>query len=434
MIVTQSAAPHPPLPAWLAHHVGQTPLQESYPVNRAGMNRLLKSAKISYRLPQTTLSADEIAESAAVADHDPQAAQKLMVQIIASVSGSSLRNNKARLAAIAGQDAAKTLQDIAATAQDDALKAYGKFRTGSRNTFSHIGPAIFTRFLAALTPEAFILDSQVATTLRRAGIDIDATGPWSQQAYSQYIETLYTWAGEDYDPADLELALLNCPPASEPVEFTGDTGRMIAHLVGAEVTAPFTWGLKTLDKKFGPLAPGTVSLITGKAGSGVEELLYTTALGNARRGLNVELVTERDPGVAWALLLAGATGIPVGELTNRANAGRLHSIVDKAPLLPGTVHIVAKPDPESRADVLIDERAAKVAPAPRRGLAQVVSFRDANPPEADIDAFVRVERPDLEDPDHPRAGEVDAYDTLNNTGVVLGNALHLGILVDLGKR
>ncbi len=407
---------------------------EDYPLNRAGMNRLLKAAKISYRLPRTSISVTEIAESAAAAPTDPHQAQQLMVQIIASVSATSLRNNKARLAAISGTDAQTTLQEIAALANDDVLAAYAKFRTGTRNTFSHIGPAIFTRYLAAITPEAFVLDTQVATTLHRAGIAIDPTGPWSVQSYRAYIDTLYWWAGEYHDPADLELALLNCPRADTPTTFTGDTGRILAHLLGEDLPAPTTWGLTTLDKKFGPLHPGTVSAITGEQGSGVSSLMRTIALGNARRGVTVDLITSLDPGEAWALLLAGATGVPVTELTNRDNTGRAHAIVDKAPQLAGTVRILAAPDPESPADVLLDDRPTATVPAARRGVAQVYAWADANPPEGDLDAFVRLERPDLNEPDHPRAGEIDAYDVLNNTGVVLGNALHLGRLVDLGKR
>ncbi|MHA2789336.1 8-oxoguanine DNA glycosylase OGG fold protein [Corynebacterium sp. S7] len=424
----------PALPAWLARHIGQTPMVEEYPVNKAGMNRLLKAAKIEYRLPAATLSAAVIAESAQAAPEDPEQAQTLMVQVIASVSATSLRNNKARLAAISGAQAQQTLQDIAVAANEDVVTAYAKFRTGTRNTFSHIGPAIFTRFLAAITPEAFVLDSQVAATLHRADVNIDPTGPWSAQAYRTYIDVLYHWAGEFHDPADLELALLNCPPASTPVTFTGDTGRILAHLLGRDLPASTTWGLSTLDKKFGPLAPGTVSAITGEKGSGVSSLMRTIAIGNARRGVSVDLITTLDPGEAWALLLAGTTGVPVAELTNRDNAGRAHTIVDKAPQLAGTVRILAQPDPESNADVLLDDRPTATLPTARRGVAQVVAFSQANPPEEDVDAFIRLERPDLTDPDHSRAGEIDAYDVVNNTGVVLGNALHLGRLVDLGKR
>ncbi|WIM66955.1 hypothetical protein QP027_07380 [Corynebacterium breve] len=431
---------NPPLPAWLAVHIGRTPVADAMPINRAGMNRLLKSAKIPVNFKATSVAYDDLSRLAAHAHEDAAAATELMMGVIAAYSGSSMRNNKARLNALKPKEAREQLRVIAERAHDDVQAAYSMFRTGSRNTFSHIGPAIFTRFLTQVTAGAFILDSRVATLLNRAGVAIDPAGPWSAAAYGRYIDTLYSWAGEHHDPADIELALLYAPLESEETVFTGDTSRILAHLLGVARPAPTTWGLATLDKKFGPLQPGTVCLVYGETNSGVSSFLRTVALGNARRGVTVDYITDLDTGTAWALLIAGVTGIPPADLTNRDNATRFGTMVDKAPLIPGKVRILNAPDPESRADVLIDDRRGRQGsrrqasvPAPRHGVAQLARWEQANPPER-VDAFLRVERPDLEQPDHQRAGEIDVYDVVNNRSVILGNALHFGRVVDLGKR
>ncbi|STC68292.1 hypothetical protein [Corynebacterium pilosum] len=432
----------PTLPVWLAIHIGRTPWAESYPINRAGMNKMLTSVGLDITLEHTTITEAEMVEAAGHAATDPAAATLLMVQVIAANSGSSLRGAKQRLRSIATPEAQEKLREIAATANEDVAAAYTLFRTGSRNNFSHIGPAMFTRYLAAVTPEAFVLDSQVATNLNRAGVDIDPVGPWNTASYSHYIEVLYTWAGQHHDPADLELALLNCPTSATEMEFSGDTGRMLAHLLGVERPAPTTWGMHRMDKKFGRLRTGTVTVVYGKKGSGVTSLLRTIALGNSARGLNVDFITEMDSGDAWSLMLAGATGMSVEELTDRDNASRNRMVVDKAPQLPGTIRILAAPDPETRAEVIIDDRTfptdrrrkAPPVPEPRHGIAYLMSYPLLDLAEdADIDAFLRLERPDLHQGDHKRAGEIDCYDTVNNRGIVLANALHCGRVTDKGR-
>ncbi|WP_257161335.1 8-oxoguanine DNA glycosylase OGG fold protein [Corynebacterium cystitidis] len=432
----------PTLPVWLAIHIGRTPWADAYPINRAGMNKMLQAVGLDFTLEHTSISLDEMVVAADNATTDPAAATLLMVQVIAANSGTSLRGAKQRLRSIASVDAQEKLREIATTAHEDVSAAYTLFRTGSRNNFPHIGPAMFTRFLAAVTPEAFVLDSQVATNLTRAGVNIDPTGPWNTAAYSHYIEVLYTWAGEHHDPADIELALLNCPTSATEMEFTGDTGRMVAHLLGVERPAPTTWGMHRMDKKFGRLRTGTVTVVYGEKGSGVTSLLRTIALGNSARGLNVDFITEMDSGNAWSLMLAGATGMSVEELTDRNNTSCNRVVVEKAPQLPGMIRILATPDPETRAEVIIDDRTyptdrrrkAPPVPEPRHGIAYLMSYPLPDLAEqADIDAFLRLERPDLHRADHKRAGEIDCYDTVNNRGIVLSNALHCGRVADKGR-
>lgn len=432
----------PTLPVWLAIHIGRTPWARVHSVNRAGMNKMLEATGHTMRVESTHVSEEEIVAAAAGAHEDPEQAARLMAQVIAIYSGTSLRGAKQRLRSIAPPEAREELRRIAATAHEDVFAAYKMFRPGSSNAFSHIGPAIFTRFLAAVTPEAFVLDGQVAANLARAGVEIDPTGPWSAAAYQLYIDVLYTWAGEHHDPADIEVALLNCPVSATEMEFSGDTGRMLAQLLGVEREAPTTWGMKRMDKKFGRLSMGSVTLVYGERGSGVTSLLRTVALGNSARGLNVDFITEMDPGAAWSLMLAGATGMTVEELTDRDNASRNMVVVDKAPQLPGSIRILAAPGPESRADVIIDDRTfpqdrrRKAPPVPpaRFDAAILMSYPLPDPPsDADVDSFLRLERPDLHHGDHKRAGEIDCYDLLNNRGIVLANALHCGRVADKGR-
>ena len=98
--------------------------------------------------------------------------------------------------------AADALRAAAVKSRTDPRAAFETLRPHGSPYITHLGPAFFTKYLYAAgaghdAHPCLILDSRVATALRRSGWDsLGTRGGWPAATYARYCDLLTRWAGE----------------------------------------------------------------------------------------------------------------------------------------------------------------------------------------------------------------------------------------------
>lgn len=171
-------------------------------VNVAWWRQTFAARGLPNPLVGESISRGDLFALGARAVEDPDAALTLLWNAVAWGSGPSVRNVRARLAAVCADPphAARVLCDAARRSRTDPAGAYGLLRPEDRrNAIRSLGPAFFTKFLyfagaGAAEHPCRILDARVAATLRGMGWrSLPRTSPWSASAYQRYNDLLGRW-------------------------------------------------------------------------------------------------------------------------------------------------------------------------------------------------------------------------------------------------
>lgn len=130
---------------------------------------------------------------------------RFLFRVLAWGSGMTLRLNRKRIQAVVDSpsSAVAALRTALQAAREDPAEAYEALRPRNRNAIAYLGPAFSTKVLyfagrGALDHPCAILDSQVATTLRKdCGWDSLGDTEWPTLTYVRYCALLDRWALEE---------------------------------------------------------------------------------------------------------------------------------------------------------------------------------------------------------------------------------------------
>ncbi|ABK02373.1 hypothetical protein Arth_0976 [Arthrobacter sp. FB24] len=112
-------------------------------------------------------------------------------------SGSSRRNNRARIQSIVDVEGRVALRQALELASTDAEASFAAFRTNGRNAFAYLGPAFFTKLMyfagaGSKSHDAYIVDHRVLQTLSRtpAGAGLRAIHNYGPNTYRRACSAL----------------------------------------------------------------------------------------------------------------------------------------------------------------------------------------------------------------------------------------------------
>jgi hypothetical protein len=172
-----------------------------FDVGRSWWTETLRDYGFDDTLSGETIRRADIFAMADAAASEPDAALTLLWNALAWGSGSGRRNNKARIAAVAGNRDAATglLQQAADRSRVKPMDAYDLLYPRNRTAISSLGPAFFTKYLyfaGAGSPQhpSNILDENVAYALNKTcGWKTLPLENWFATTYERYAKLLAGW-------------------------------------------------------------------------------------------------------------------------------------------------------------------------------------------------------------------------------------------------
>lgn len=204
------------LPSAAGSWLGRTDAREVILDHRMSVNRKWWAREFAdHSRPDTlldqTISRGELFAIAEDASRSPTGALTLLWNAIAWGSGTSSRNNRTRITAVAASPTAagELLQRAAQISRHDPQSAYELLLPANKPALKGLGPAFFTKYFyfagaGAADHPCYILDERVARALYAIGWTSLPTSQWRASAYQRYCDLLQRWAAELHAPrADL---------------------------------------------------------------------------------------------------------------------------------------------------------------------------------------------------------------------------------------